>query len=301
MDLWQLKIFCKVVELNSFSKAGGVVHLSQPTVSSHIKDLENSLSCRLIDRLPKKAIPTKAGELLYQYARKLLSLREEAHMALSDFQGTIKGRLLIGGSTIPGVYILPRIIGRFIKLYPDVTVSLLQGDTQQVTDAVISGDLELGIVGARCDDPACRQEPIVDDQLCLVVPWDHKWAGFNSVTMEMLRGEPFIVREPGSGTLRSIQERFSRKGYDLAALRIVAEMGSTEAICQAIKAKVGLSILSAVAVNEDVTANRLKTLDIQELALTRRFYLTSNRQRTSSPVAQAFEDLIRTDTKPLIG
>jgi len=172
----------------------------------------------------------------------------------------------------------------------------MQGDTQQVTEDVISGDLELGVVGARSDDPVIRQEAIVNDQLRLVVPRGHKWADNSSVTMDMLRCEPFIIRERGSGTLRSIQERFSSKGYDLASLRIVAEMGSTEAICQAIKAKVGLSILSTVAVTDDVTADRLKTLDIEGVTLTRRFYLTLNRQRTPSPVSRAFIDFIRTDT-----
>ena len=113
MDLWQLHIFCKVVENSSFSKAGDLVHLSQPTVSSHIKDLEDHIGCRLIDRLPKKAVPTKAGQLLYTYARRLLALRNETEEALAAFQGTVKGRLILGGSTIPGAYILPRAVGLF--------------------------------------------------------------------------------------------------------------------------------------------------------------------------------------------
>ena len=111
MDLWQLHIFTKVVELKSFSKAGAAIHLSQPTVSSHIKDLEDHFECRLIDRLGKEALPTKAGTLLYGYARKLLSLKGETETALAQFKGKTRGHLVVGGSTIPGGYILPLIIG----------------------------------------------------------------------------------------------------------------------------------------------------------------------------------------------
>lgn len=176
MDLWQLHVFCKVVEHSSFSTAANIVHLSQPTVSSHIKDLEDHLGCRLIDRLPKKVVPTKAGELLYTFACRLLTLRDEAESALSTFQGTIKGELLIGGSTIPGVYILPKAIGAFSKIYPDVKICLEMGDTEKIIDATLMGRLELGVVGAKSDDHRIVQEPLLEDELQLVIPADHRWA-----------------------------------------------------------------------------------------------------------------------------
>jgi len=101
MDLWRLHIFCKVVELRSFSKAANTVYLSQPTVSSHIKDLEDHFECKLIDRLGREVAPTKAGQLLYGYAVKMIALKEDIEKALAEFQGKIKGHLTIGGSTIP--------------------------------------------------------------------------------------------------------------------------------------------------------------------------------------------------------
>ena len=124
MDIWQLNIFCKVIELKSFSRAGKKIHLSQPTISNHIKALEGHFGCRLIDRLPKETVPTKAGKLLYDYARRILSLVEETETALAEFQGKIRGSLAIGGSTIPGGYILPKIVGAFSGHYPDVSISL---------------------------------------------------------------------------------------------------------------------------------------------------------------------------------
>lgn len=293
MDLWQLHVFCKVVELNSFSKAGKVVHLSQPTVSSHIKDLEDYIGCRLIDRLPKKAGPTKAGELLYGYAKKMLTLREEAESALAEFQGAIKGRLVMGGSTIPGVYILPQYIGSFSQTYPEVTISLVLGDTESITGGVIEGDIEFAVVGARLKDSRIIQEPLIQDEMRIVVPASHPWANKKSISVGMLQKEPFIIREKGSGTLQSIQKRLLQKGHRIEDLNIIAEMGSTEAVCQAIKARAGISILSTLAVTEELKAGRLKALDIKGISLKRRFYMTRHRQRTPSPLCRTFIEFLK--------
>jgi len=176
MDLWQLHIFCNVVEQKSFSKAGKIVHLSQPTVSSHIKDLENHFGCRLIDRLSKKAVPTKEGELLYQYALKLIALRNEAETALTRFKGRIKGTLVVGGSTIAGSYILPRVIGGFLRNYPDVFLSLKVRDTGEIIQDILAGKLELGVVGARASDKQLTQTILLKDEMRLIVPADHPWA-----------------------------------------------------------------------------------------------------------------------------
>jgi DNA-binding transcriptional LysR family regulator len=120
MDLWQLHIFCRVVERKSFSRAAEIVHLSQPTVSSHIQDLEAHFGCRLIDRLARQVVPTQAGRLLYSYARRLLALRDETETAMAQHQGRLTGNLVIGGSTIPGGYLLPGVVGLFKALPGDI-------------------------------------------------------------------------------------------------------------------------------------------------------------------------------------
>ena len=293
MDLWQLKIFCQVVELNSFSRAAETVHLSQPTVSSHIKDLEDHFGCRLIDRLPKQAVATPAGELLYDYARKILAMGDEAEAALAEFNGTIKGRLSVGGSTIPGGYLLPRIIGEFTRRYPDVFLSLVVKDTQQIIGEILSGHLELAVVGARSADPIIRQEQLIKDELRLIVPADHRWAANKSVSLKLLSTGSFIIRERGSGTLTSIQMSLARKGYQMDDFNIAAEMGSTEAVRQGIKNHVGISILSTLAVAEDLKAGTLKALKIEGLNLKRYFYLTHHRNRTLSPPGRAFKDFLK--------
>jgi DNA-binding transcriptional LysR family regulator len=313
MDLWQLQIFCKVIDTQSFSKAGDAVHLTQPTVSSHIKELENHFGCILIDRLGKKAVPTKAGELLYVYGRKLLKLRDETESALSEFQGSMKGRLFIGGSTIPGGYILPRIIGLFTKTYPEVTVSLAIADTAQIVQDIIEGRIELGLVGARSDSKRVVQQKLTSDELALILPSDHPLAGGPApnhnrthkpaqtqtrnrdtaasrqpVDLALIKTEPFIIRERGSGTLQSIQLSLAAMGADLDDFNIVAEMGDTNAVIQSIKSRVGISILSKIAVAEELAAGTLTARPIAGLNLSRSVYLTRHRHRSPSPLGQTF-------------
>lgn len=293
MDLWQLRIFRSVVELGSFSRAGRTVHLSQPTVSSHIKDLEDHFGLRLIDRLAREAVPTKAGALLYDYACRMLTLRDEAEAAMAAFQGTIQGRLTVGGSTIPGGYLLPRVVGGFVNRHPDARIALTVGDTGEMLAAIAEGRLELAVVGARSRDRRIEQTPLTADELRLVVPADHRWAGRDSVAPAELRREPFILREAGSGTLAAFRERLEAVGMEVEALTAVAEMGSTGAVIQGIKGGVGVSVVSAVAVAEDVAAGTLAALAIDGIDLRRKFYLTAGRGRTLSPLAGAFFEFLR--------
>lgn len=293
MDLWQLNIFTKVVELKSFSKAGTAIHLSQPTVSSHIKDLEEHFECRLIDRLGKEALPTKAGELLYGYAKRLLTLRDEAETALAQFKGKTRGHLVVGGSTIPGGYVLPQVIGQFLSRYPEVTVALEISDTDKIIESILNGQIEIALVGAPSPEKNLIQEPVVKDQLSLIVPQNHKWADRASITPDMLANEAFIAREPGSGTLKSLIKILSDTGFDPSGLHIVATMGNTAAVCQGVKSGIGVSILSPRAVEDDLKNGTLKALSIEGVDLTRHFYLTMHRSKTPSPLCASFIEFLK--------
>jgi DNA-binding transcriptional LysR family regulator len=293
MDLWQLNIFCKVIELKSFSKAGQAVHLSQPTISNHIKDLEDHFDCRLIDRLAKEAVPTKAGELLYGYAKKFLALRDETETALSEYKGKIRGRLVIGGSTIPGTYLMPQMIAGFKCQYPAVFISLIIGDTAHIIGGIADGSLELGIVGARAETTKIEQKQLILDEMRLIVPAHHRWADQNHVSMKQLVAEPFILREPGSGTLKSLHQSLHDQGHMAEELNVIAELGSNEAICQGIKNGVGVSILSTLAVAEDLQEGKLIALKVDGLHLERNFYLTWHRHRNPSPLHQAFVKFLK--------
>lgn len=293
MNLWQLNIFCKVVELKSFSKAGRAVNISQPTISAHIKDIENAFGCRLIDRLPKEATPTKAGEILYSYARRIIALNDEAHTAVSQFLGKINGELKVGGSTIPGTYIFPKVIGDFKRKYPEVSVSISIGDTQNISNDVLNGTIELGIVGAPSKDNKIKQLKLLGDKMRLIIPSGHKWSNHKTISLHMLLKEPFISRETGSGTLKSINDILSKQNYTINSLNVVAQMGSTEAVKQGIKSGVGVSIFSTVAVSDELQAGTLKAIDIKGLNLVRCFYLIKHKQKTPSPLSSIFETYLK--------
>jgi DNA-binding transcriptional LysR family regulator len=297
MDLWQLNVFCKVVEKKSFSKAGEAVNLSQPTVSSHIKYLENHFDCRLIDRLGKKALPTRAGLLLYNHAIKLLADRDKLETALADFKGVARGRITIGGSTIPGNHILPEVLGPFLGMYPEVTVLLKIGDTQAIINHIIAGDLEFGLVGAETSDSRLTQERLVEDEMKLIVPAAHPWAKRRRVGIDSLAREPFIGREQGSGTLTSVGKALTAAGSGIEKLRIIAELGSTTAVCQGIKHGIGISILSPIAVREELNAGTLAALSVDRINLKRSFYLTRHRKRTLSPLGSLFSKYLKQAVK----
>lgn len=288
MDLWQLHIFCRVVDFKSFSEAGKSVHLSQPTISSHIRDLENHFDCKLIDRLGKEALPTKAGLLLYTHARSLLQLRDEMEAAMAEFKGSIKGRFSLGGSTIPGTYILPRLIGGFRTRYHEVILSLEIADSAEILAKILDGNLEAGIIGKKTRDPRAEQICILEEELGLLVQAKHPWAKKQSVALQDLKEMPFILREKGSGTRETLAERLKEKGFSIDDFTIIAEMGNTQAVIEAVKCGLGVSILSPLAVKEDIEDRRLAMLTVKGLELGRKFYLTRHKGRNPSPICKAF-------------
>jgi len=293
MDLWQLQIFCKVIELASFSKAGQAIHLSQPTVSSHIKDLEQHIGCPLIDRLSRRAVPTKAGELLHAYALRILALRDETETALAAYQGHYKGRLQIGGSTIPGGYLLPKIIGGFNHVYPNIRISLLIGDSRGIVHKTLAGKIEMGVVGARFPERHLSETALTHDTLKLVVPLNHHWSDRSSIEIDDLRQEPMIVREKGSGTLQALKNALQARDLSLHDhFHIIAEIGNTAGVIAGIKSGLGVSILSTRAIEDDLKHQTLVALDIKGIDLQRQFYLVSDQRRTLSPLARAFQKYI---------
>jgi DNA-binding transcriptional LysR family regulator len=292
MDLRRLEIFAKVAELGSFSRAAEALFLTQPTISEHVRALEDELGVQLLDRLGRGATPTRAGQLLLGYARRMLALSREAHQALERFQGRMSGELVVGGSTIPGEYVLPALIGQFKVKFPDISISLLIGSTRQVSDWVEEGRVEVGVVGARPSARTLQAKELMPDELVVVVPASHPWATRRATTLGDLQKEPMVVRERGSGSREAVEHALQEAGVSLANLRLVGEMGSTQAVKQAVRAGVGIALISRRAVEDECRAGLLACVKVKDLRVARAFYLVTHRDRTRSPLAQAFVEFL---------
>ena len=294
-DLRQLEVFRKVVDLKSFSKAADAVFLAQASVSERIATLENMVGTRLLDRLGREVVPTRAGELLYKHAVLLLEMKRTASLEMANFLGIRQGEIRLGGSTIPGEYILPKVIGRFCRDYPSLSVTLTVGDTGDIQGRVLAGGLELGVVGSRSSQKSLIHHELWRDELVLAVPADHRWAAEKEISVEALSEEPFIFREPGSGTFKILDAYLRDAGSaGLAALKPVACFGTSTAIKEGIKGGVGISILSSRAVDTELKTGLLKALRIAGLPMYRHFFLIRDRRRIVSPLCQAMIEFLLT-------
>ncbi len=288
MDMRKLDAFCKVVELKSFTRTAEAMLLSQPTVSEHIRSLERELDLKLVDRLGREVKPTPAGRLLYGYAQKILQLQEEAVQAIEQFSGRLSGRIRIGCGTIPGTYIMPELIGRFRREHPSIRATLRITSSRIIAGMVLSGDHELGVVGAKWNENGLSWTRMFSDELILAVHPQHPWARKKAVSLDEIVREPFIMREPESGTRRVFAQILEKSGFKEKQLQEVAEIGSTAAIKEAVKEGIGISILSRRAIRDDVSCGRLAAVAVKDHTLGRPFYLIKRKNRELSPVVSVF-------------
>jgi len=298
MDLHKLAAYCKVIELKSFTRAAEAMFLTQPTISEHVRALEQETGQHLINRLGREIRVSEAGNILYGYARKMLYLQHEALEALGHYSGNMAGRMAIGAGTIPGAYILPEKIGAFKKRYPDITITLRIAGSRTIAGEILSGELEMGILGAQWREAGLIWREIFSDELILVVAADHPWAKEREVTLQQLTSEPFIMRDPSSGTRRAVAQILERNGLNPAHLHVVAEMGSTEAIRQSVKASIGISILSSQAVRDDIAHGSLVEVAIDGVTMVRPFYMVTRKNQAISPLCTAFIESLTTAAEP---
>ena len=289
IEFRHLETFCRVAELKSFSKAADDLFLTQPTISGHILSLEQSLSLRLFDRAGREVRLTRSGEVFQQYASKILSLRKDLLNALSEFSLGLRGELSLGTSTIPGEYLLPRLIGDFKKEHPSLVISLKVADTREVIQYVLQDHVEFGIIGAKLNHPSLRYEKYEEDEIIVVAPSEHPLTRKKGVNLDELLKEPWIIREEGSGTRIAVERALRKKGRTLKQFNVVMEMGSTSSVKEGVKAKLGLAFISGRATEGEVRQGSLSRIDVEGLEpISRQIYIVSHRRRTLSPMAAEF-------------
>ncbi len=289
IDFRHLETFCRVADLKSFSKAADDLFLTQPTVSGHILSIEKSLSLRLFDRTSREVRLTKAGEVFLEYASKILSSRKDLLNALSEFSQGIRGELSLGASTIPGEYLLPKLMGDFKKEYPRFIISLKVADTKEIVQYVLQDSVEFGIIGAKLNHPSLHYERYEEDEIIVVAPPDHPLTRKKRVKVEELLKEPWIIREEGSGTQMAVEKTLRKKGRSLKQFNVVMKMGSSSSVKEGVKAKLGLAFLSKRATEEEVRYGFLSRIGLEGIEpISRQIYIVSHRGRTFSPIGMEF-------------
>ncbi len=281
-----LKIFVSVYKHKSFTKASELLHTSQPTISEHIRNLELRLDCRLFDRLGRTIMPTLEADVLYPRALAILEDIRKLEEEVASTGKAISGELVIGASTIPGTYILPEIAADFKLKHPGISFEIRINDSAQVANAVLSHEIMLGIVGAKMVSKKLNYHPFIEDDLVLAVSTKRKMR--STISIEQLKELPFLMREEGSGTRKTIEGFLARKGMDIDQLQVCATLGSSAAIQEAVKSDLGVSIISRYAIQDGLRFKQIKEIEIEDLPMQRRFYIITAKKRTLPNQYQVF-------------
>lgn len=289
VTLHQLRTFRAVADHRSFSAAATDLHLSQPTVSYQVKELEEVLGVVLIDRLGRRVRLTEAGSLLYDYARQMLNLLDEAAVAIDQLKGLERGTLKVGGSTTVGIYVLPSALGAFKRRHPHLKISLEIGSREHLQEKVLRGDLDLAVLSPPILDAELVSEPLMDDELVLVVPAGHALADQRGLTLEDFQGEPFLMREPDSGTRQAVEELARERGL---RLQVAMELGSNGAIKHAVEGGLGVAVLSRHAVTLERSAGGLVVVDVAGFPIHRPWDVVQLKRRRQPSVVQEFTEFL---------
>lgn len=287
MNISQLRTFVMVVEHGSFSAAARVMGLSQPAVTMQVQALEADLDVTLLDRKYRKVELTEAGRTLLPRAQRMLEEVEEARLAISELSGSVTGRLELAASTTPGQYVLPRLLGGFCAAYPEVGVSLRVMDTAEVTDAVIDGVAHVGMTGANVPGAKAHFAQLGSDDLVMICPPDHPLAQETHVPLAGVVEHPIIMRESGSGT-RQVSERiFRAAGIDPGDLNVVMELGTSEAIVNAVEGGLGIGVVSDWVARKAIELGTVKAVPAPDFPVCRPLFLVTPRT-TMTRAAEAF-------------
>jgi DNA-binding transcriptional LysR family regulator len=286
MDIQQLKVFVSAFKNRGFSRASEELNLRQPTISNHIKTLEKEFNCKLFYRASRTIIPTKEAEVLHGHSIELIERIDALKETIGKIRKDLTGKLIVGTSTIPGVYLLPRIMSEFKKYYPEISFQILISDSKEIVDSISKHELVMGIVGAKIGNEQIKYAPLVEDEL-IVVTSPSSVKG-NRMTLKELVKLPMVLREEGSRTRREMGKCLEGKGVSLNRIKIAGIFGSTDAVKQAVKAGIGVSILSKFSVADELEHSILKKIELTDIVMKRQFYIVTHKKRTLPRLYDAF-------------
>ncbi len=288
MNLQQLWTFYNVARHGGFSAAAAKLCLTQPSVSTQIRLLEENYGIRLFERFGRRIELTEAGRALFSYAERIFRLTQQADSAIEDLKNTKTGRIRISAISTLAAYYLPHIIADFRRRHPGIEIHLDSGYTEDVVQAVLSFLCDIGLVGKTVSHENIVATPLWEEELVIIVDPSHPFARRKRISFRDLQDEPMIVSELGSGTREITDELFRQKG---AKPGIVMELGENEAVKTAVAGGLGVSILSATVVRREMEAGSIRTLRLEGERIARQFYLIHHKDKYWSRIIQAFVEL----------
>ncbi|HEY3299108.1 MAG TPA: selenium metabolism-associated LysR family transcriptional regulator [Armatimonadota bacterium] len=289
----RLKTFLAVVRCGSLTRASKELYISQPAVTLQIHKLEREYNSTLFYRRERGVELTPAGKLLYDYAKRIDGIYNEAAEELSALSGSVEGALRVGATLTIGEYVLPPVMGQFKAEYPHVDILLEVENTSRIVEQVASGVLDFGLVEGPFENATIRAEKLADDELVLVCSSRHKFAGTADVDLESILKEPFILREPGSGTRRVFEDALVKAGIRLEDLKVLMQLGSTHAIKALVAENIGISVLSKCALQNEIKNGTHQCLNIPSVDLHRAFQIIFRNGERVSLMARHFVQACR--------
>ncbi len=296
ITLQQMEAVISLVEEGSFSRAAKRMSLTQPALTKNIKNAENYLGVLLVNRSNTGASLTPEGKILYTYARRMVKLRNEAKEKILTLNKNIGGNIYMSASTIPSTYILPHVLSAFSKIHPDIRVYIKTADSEEAMNMVLENEVEIGCIGKRPSNRKLKAEPLWKDRLVLAIPRHHRWRKKKSIALSELLDEPFVIREKGSATRELLESCLKEsKSISLSQFNICSELGSSEAIKEAVIAGLGVSVISIYAVERELYQGLLFEVPIQSCKMERTLYLIYKRHFDFRPAHKTFIDFLKKD------
>jgi DNA-binding transcriptional LysR family regulator len=274
--------------------AAKALGLTQAAVSQRIQALEKSLDKSLFDRRGGRVLLTEAGQKLYAYSQQILALHREARKDITGHEPPITGELVIAASSIPGEHLLPALLSLFGKQHPHIRVRAAVSDSMAVMAQVERGEVSVGLVGRKADNPNMEFRFLASDRMVLVAPTGHALSR-KKITVDQLAVQPLIVREAGSGLRHGFEKSLEQAGRSFTELRVTLELGSNEAIKKAVQRGVGIAVLSVLAVHKELKSGSLHAIEVKDIHCDREMFVVQDRRRVPSLPARLFLNFLETN------
>jgi LysR family transcriptional regulator, low CO2-responsive transcriptional regulator len=297
LTLRQLMVFEAVARLSGFNRAAKELHLAQPTVSLQVKQLADAIGMPLYEQVGKKIYITEAGALARAAAESVSGAFDRLEMQLAELKGLKTGRLKVAVVTT-AKYIIPRMLGPFTRHYPGIEIAMDVGNRSEIVARLSRNEDDLYVMGVPPEGMDIERHSFVENPIVAIAPYGHPLAGHGRVKLARLEQEPFLLREQGSGTRMAV-ERFIKS--HCVKLKVRMELGSNEAIKQAVAGGLGLSLLSLHALKSELARKELVLLDVEELPIRRSWYIVCRKGKELSIVARTFFDYLKEEGVRLEG